>query len=234
MAGDVLGVQIAGDYLDLSSFTKSVFSGQPSEFKIPVDVTTKVKRLMLNPSYILKDASLDFYNKGEGVERAVITGDVRGGKFLTSILPNEDEGGRLARIEIPNASEAAFAFFDMDNITGGVMTVAADLPEAGQTGMVRGTVNVEDFTLVEAPILAQMLSLASLKGLTDVLGGAGLSFRELSVPFGWENGNLSIRDARASGAGLGLTGNGEINFENDFLDLDGVLEFLNQIFENKI
>lgn len=221
--GESLGVQITGDYLDLSSFTKSVFSGKPSEFKVPVNVTTKVERLMLNPSYSLKDASLDFYNMGEGVERAVISGDVRGGKFFASLLPNEGEGGRSAQIKIPNASDAAFAFFNMDNITGGVMTVAADLPEVGQTGMVRGTVNVEDFTLVKAPILAQILSLASLKGLTDVLGGAGLSFRELSVPFGWENGNLSIRDARASGAGLGLTGSGEIDFENDFLDLDGVL-----------
>ena len=222
-SGDALDVQIDGEFMDITTFMDAIFSGEPSEFKVPVNIQTRVDRLIIKPSYSLKNASLDFLNLGGGVERAEVSGAANDGNFFARIEPNEIDGGRLVNVTIPNASDIAFAFFDMDNITGGTMTVTADLPEVGEKGMVRGTVEVKDFTLVEAPILAQMLSLASLKGVSDVFGGSGLSFRELSVPFGWEEGKLSVRDARASGAALGLTGNGEISFTQDYLDLDGVL-----------
>lgn len=220
---DALDVRINGKSLNVTPFVKDIFSGGSSDFKIPVEVTTSVDRLVLSENYSLTEATLSFLNKGKGVERASVTGLARGAPFSASLWPNPDDMGRLAKIDIPNASEAAFAFFNLNNTTGGTMKITADLPEAGETGMVRGTVTIENFILVKAPALAQMLSLASLKGLADVMGGTGLTFDSLSVPFGWDNGNLSVRDARAAGPALGLTGNGEINFNADTLDLDGVL-----------
>lgn len=221
--GDALNVQISGKSLDISPFTQSMISGAPSEFKVPVNIKTQIETLILNPSYVLKNATLDFLNRGIGVEWAEITGQTRTGPFSASLMPDTEEGGRKAKIMAPNAADLVFAFLDMSNISGGILSIDAELPDVGVKGMVRGTVNVDDFNLIEAPILAQLLSVASLQGLTDLLGGTGLSFKTLNIPFGWEDGNLSIRDARASGPALGLTGSGEINFLDETLDLDGVL-----------
>ena len=60
------------------------------------------------------------------------------------------------------------------------------MPEVGVEGPLRGILTIEDFTLVKAPILAQVLSVASLKGITDTLSGEGLNFNEFSVPFVYE------------------------------------------------
>ena len=53
----------------------------------------------------------------------------------------------------------------------------------GVEGPLRGVLEIEDFTLVKAPILAQILSVASLKGITDTLSGDGLNFNEFSSSF---------------------------------------------------
>jgi len=71
--------------------------------------------------------------------------------------------------------------------------------------------------------LAQMLSIASLQGLFNTLGGEGLQFDNFVVPFALTDGALQIRDARVSGPGLGMTGAGEIRFSDRALDLDGAL-----------
>ena len=75
-----------------------------------------------------------------------------------------------------------------------------------------GTAEIEDVKLVNAPIMTTILSLASLEGLSNALGGGGLDFDSVHIPFSYENGRLSIREATATGIGIGMTGNGEIEF----------------------
>jgi len=86
-----------------------------------------------------------------------------------------------------------------------------------------GTVNVDDFTLINAPFLAQILSLASLDGLGDVLTGEGLNFETVDVPFTWGSGVFGLESARAAGPALGLTADGEINVVDKTIDIDGTL-----------
>jgi uncharacterized protein YhdP len=97
------------------------------------------------------------------------------------------------------------------------------MPEVGVEGPLRGILTIEDFTLVKAPILAQVLSVASLKGITDTLSGEGLNFNKFSVPFVYEYGAVSIKDAVVSGPALGMTGTGEVNLNSQTIDMDGAL-----------
>jgi uncharacterized protein YhdP len=126
-------------------------------------------------------------------------------------------------VDIPNASDAAIAFFGINSLTGGRLQIDADLPAVGTKGALRGTTRVKDVTLVNAPIMTTILSLASLQGLADALGGTGLKFENLDVPFSFEDGRLSVREARASGPALGMTASGELSFDQALVDMDGVL-----------
>lgn len=139
------------------------------------------------------------------------------------MLTSGESDVREVDVDIPDASEAAFAFLGLDNISGGRLQIKAQLPPVGQKGTLNGVAEVEDFKLVEAPILAQMLSVASLQGIFDTLSGEGLKFREFTVPFSLQGSELSLRNARVSGPALGMTGAGEIDFVERTLDLDGVL-----------
>ena len=159
------------------------------------------------------------YDGGEGGD----IGEDKGGAFLAEIGASETGNFRAVRVEIPDASVAMLTLLGLDSIKGGKLKIDGKLPPSGEQGGLSGQVKLDDFTLVRAPAFTQVLSLASLQGLADTLGGGGLKFSKLEMQFALQDGVLKIREGRASGPALGLTGAGDINVASKTLDFDGVL-----------
>jgi len=86
-----------------------------------------------------------------------------------------------------------------------------------------GKLEVRDFQLVEAPILAKLLTFAGLTGIVDLLSGQGIHFTALQMPFAYQDGILQVRDGEAAGNALGITAKGRIDLDNDQLALEGTL-----------
>ena len=145
------------------------------------------------------------------------------GPIKIQIRSLDDGDPRQIDVDIPDASKAAKAFLNLDSIEGGRLNIKAELPSIGQTGMVMGVAEIDQFKLLKAPILAQMLSIASLTGLVDTFSGEGLGFDTFHIPFALDDNTLNIRNARVSGPALGMTGDGEIRFKDRLVDLDGAL-----------
>jgi len=218
-----LSVFVTGRYLDVSPFVSGALQNKGGGLDVPVLLTAGLDKLALNEAYIVENANVLFAHNGEGMTNARLGGRTSNGDLKMDMLTNSESAVRNVSIDIPDASEAAYAFLGLDNITGGRLQIQAQLPPVGMQGPLNGVGDIEDFKLVKAPILAQMLSIASLQGIFDTLGGEGLKFQEFIVPFSLENGALSIRNARVSGPALGMTGAGEIDFTSKVLDLDGAL-----------
>lgn len=218
-----LSVFVTGRYLDVSPFVTGALQNKSGGLDVPVLLTAGLEKLALNEAYIIENANMLFAHTGAGISNARLGGKTADGDFKIDMLTNPENAVRNVIVDIPDASEAAFAFLGLDNITGGRLQIDAQLPPVGIKGALNGVANVDDFKLVRAPILAQMLSVASLQGLFDTLGGEGLKFNEFIVPFSYDDGSLNVRNARVSGPALGMTGHGEIEFTNRTLDLDGAL-----------
>ena len=102
---------------------------------------------------------------------------------------------------------------------------------SGGKGQVKGlfTMDQIDFLVQarhikakEIPPFAQILTLASLKGLADTLSGEGIEFKELYLPVRIQGETIFIKDGYAKGAALGVNIHGLVR-PNQRLDLDGVL-----------
>lgn len=223
--GEALSLSVIADYLDLSTLVGPLLSGQTStqNFGLPFEIDGIINRLLLNEAYVLRDANIAVAHDGEGIKTAFIDGETLAGSFHASIEPDSDGVFRQAVMRVPDASEASFAFFGIDNISGGKMQINAELPPTGLEGTITGNVAVSEFKLLEAPILTQMLSLASLQGLADVFGGTGLHFDSLKLPFSWREGKLQVSDARVAGSALGMNANGEVDVGNSTVDIAGLL-----------
>jgi AsmA-like protein/uncharacterized protein DUF3971 len=89
---------------------------------------------------------------------------------------------------------------------------------------INGYLKIEDFRLTETPILAKLLTVGSLRGLSDTLNGDGIHFDTLEAPF-WvdENGVVGISDATASGSALGLTLYGTLDQGTNETDMQGTI-----------
>lgn len=216
-------IDMSGTYLDISPIVGRTIRANTGQMALPMNLRAKVDRLALDEAFILKDAAMEIRHNGIGTQAARITGAMTDGEFTASLSPSSADKGRKLLIEIPDASLALKAFLNLESIHGGALSLSASLPEVGVEGPLSGDITVTDFALVNAPVMAQILSLASLRGLTDAMGGEGLTFTRFETPFSYNEGAVSVRDARASGPALGLTGSGEIDFAGKTVDMDGVL-----------
>ena len=68
-----------------------------------------------------------------------------------------------------------------------------------------GYLEIENFRIKNAPVLAQIIASASIVGLLDNLNGNGLLFTKIEGSFDYKDGKLSLQDGVAVGPSLGLT-----------------------------
>ena len=216
-----LVAEVSGSFLDLSPAVEERLRGTREAGGLPLELSGALERLRVAEGYELADARVRMSSVAAGVERADVSGTVEGAPLLATIAPNGT--GRELRLELPDASGAAEALFGFTGTRGGATRVSASLPAVGEPGAVIGEVEVEELTLTRAPVLAQILSLASLTGLGDTLSGQGLTFSDIDMEFAYREGRLSLRRTRANGAALGLTVEGEVQLAEQRLDLNGVL-----------
>jgi len=218
-----LSVFVTGEYLDLSPMIARMFESNSQTIKFPVLLTAGLNKLSLHEAYIVDGANLLLSQTDSGITNARFSGQMPEGPIKIQMRSLDDGEPRQIDVDIPDASKAAKAFLNLDSIEGGRLNIKAELPSIGQTGMVMGVAEIDQFKLLKAPILAQMLSIASLTGLVDTFSGEGLGFDTFHIPFALDDDTLNIRNARVSGPALGMTGDGEIRFKDRLVDLDGAL-----------
>ncbi len=223
----VLSLALSGKYLNIEPWVKRAFqtqyNAQTSVLDAPFRLSAKLDTISLQENYQLTNAEALFDYSGDSVGHALLQGTTKAGGFLAEIKSGDETPRRIVRVEIPDAGQAALTLLGLDAITGGQLHINGVLPPSGETGGLSGKVELSNFNLVRAPVFTQILSLASLQGLADTLGGAGLKFNRLEMQFALKDGVLKIRDGRANGPALGLTGEGDISVAEDSLDFSGVL-----------
>ncbi|MHA3978437.1 hypothetical protein ACW9UR_12190 [Halovulum sp. GXIMD14794] len=121
----------------------------------------------------------------------------------------EGEGGAILRAAGLNR-----------NVKGGTLRVSV-APNPG--GPMRGTFSLQNATLINAPVMAQMLSDISVIGLAERLSSSGINFRDAQGKFTIDGSRIYIQQARAVGSSLGITLDGIYDTRADALDLVGVV-----------
>lgn len=120
----------------------------------------------------------------------------------------------------------------IDTMEGGETEItAANVP--GEP--LQGTIESSDLKMVNAPVLARLLLVASLTGIVEALQGEGVEFDRLTGEFEFEDGVLRSDLVRAYGSSLGITAKGQIDFDNALVDVEGTIVpayLLNQILGN--
>ena len=217
-----LDVDVNANYLNVSPWTEDLFVERKSNLDVPLLMQGTVRDLILADGYSVRDSDILFSHTGEVVETARLEG-LSGSEPFKLELKTRDDLKRQFNVDIPDASKAVSAFMGLENTKGGRLNITANLPAAGEDGAYVGEAQMRDFKLIEAPALAQLLSLASLTGLADTLTSGSMQFDRFKVPFAILGDDIAIRDARLYGPAIGMTGNGDINLDQRIVDFDGTL-----------
>ncbi|WP_298912042.1 AsmA-like C-terminal domain-containing protein [uncultured Algimonas sp.] len=222
-AAQRLAVEASGNRLDLTPFVKAALQGAGGETPdLPISLDAAFNQIVLGDDYALAEAALTYRHDGQAVDRFSLKGDRPAGR-LVAIMDDAPGSGRSVNVVVPDASAIARSLLGLEAIRDGSLRLQATMPPAGAKGPTIGRLVARDFTVIRAPFLAQILSLASLTGIVDTLSGSGLGFDALEFDFALEDGTLSVRDAKLCGPAIGMTGEGDVDLTGKHVDFGGTL-----------
>lgn len=154
--------------------------------------------------------------------RNVIAGE---GSALTRL-------GSLVTLDFKPQNDYTAFTFEADDLGDLVATALGDKRLSGgdaviegiyRNGQIDATLKGEDIRVKQIPALGQVLTLASLRGLSDTLSGAGIKFDDYELPIRYRDNYLFIRNGWAKGDALRINVWGAQDFSQQTMDYHGTL-----------
>lgn len=214
-------VGIEAETLDLASLLDGRGGAEPEAAPTPLRLGLRAERLILDDR-VLTEVDADLVRDAEGWRSAGLTGRLPdGGEVELTLVPNEE--GRQLRVTSSDAGDFLETLHQTSRIEGGDLALEATIDRQRPRLVADGALSARNFDVLDAPILARLLTVASLTGISDLLGGEGLHVDRLELRFALRNGRLSIEDGLMSGSELGLTVDGGIDLDARALDLEGTV-----------
>jgi len=140
-------------------------------------------------------------------------------KLNLSYMPRGNKEHYLT-VESNNAGGTLKVLRLYENMVGGTLKLEA---RRATDKKFTGHAMVRDFSIQNAPVVAQILSVASFTGMLDLLKGDGLTFTHFSAPFEYHYKILKLKHAKAEGNVVGLTAIGQYNRATDEVKIHGVV-----------
>lgn len=202
--------------LDAADLAEDVADDLP-----PVSLTASFDVVWLSEDGTIEDVTARLRREGGRIVRANVVGRLEGREPVTLSLGAEPGAPeRLFAVRTADAGALLRAAGLIGTLRGGTLDLNGRLLDSGRA---EGVLRISDYRLVDAPVLARLLSVAALTGILEALTGEGLAFSDLEAPFIHENDVLTVRDFRTSGPSLGLTGDGTIDLAADRLAVRGTV-----------
>ena len=211
--------QVKGKSLDIRPYIDQMLDSEQGNLP-PFILETQVDRLITRADQQITSARARVLNTSERLESALLTGTlVTGAEFNLIIEP--DGAKRRLTVRSDDAGSVARAFDIYDNAIGGQLLLEAVLHDDEPGSSVSGEVRINNYRVINAPTLAQLLAVASFTGIFDSLGGEGIAFSTFHLPFSMEDGIVTIVNAQTAGSAIGVNASGLVNLDNREVDVQG-------------
>ncbi len=192
---------------------------QPFALDIVLDVE---KVFMANEIQIYNMRGL-YKQKKESLENIMLEGQFsNGGGFKVHFDDLSRGGDQYTTLSLNSDHAGAFlSALDLStHVVGGLLEISAKQP-AESNDFEEGKIIMKKFSIVKAPILGKIFSLASFSGILDALNGKGIIFSKLKGEFNIKKNFLYLTDMKMSGDAIGITAQGNIDIKNKIYDLTG-------------
>ncbi len=221
-----LDVRVGGNALDLR---RVIAAGLDSEdggakgpgLRVTISESAPLLSLRLGQLTRLHNVVARMEHDGTVWRNALVIGVLGNDGGAVDIRLTDKGTSRTLVVGADNAGAVISALGWTENLRGGRLDVDAQILDSEPGRPLVGQAIVQDFQVIQAPVLARLLTLASLSAIVDTLNGEGIAFDRLVVPFRLTNDRIEINDARMRGSELGILAGGEIDRSADTIELLG-------------
>ncbi len=146
----------------------------------------------------------------------------KGDAFSVQIAPDA-QGRRSLAVHTTNAGAFLDATDIYNSMRGGDLALEGVYDDGAPGRPLSGTLVIGPHVIENAPVLAQLLTLASLTGFVDTLQGKGIAFTRLQAPFTLADDVITLKEAKTFGPAVGMSAEGKITFPGEKLDIKGTV-----------
>jgi uncharacterized protein YhdP len=187
----------------------------------PLRLTVRAERAVLGGQE-LRALETDLVRDQEGWRSVLIRAKLpKGGDVSVTVAPDGDH--RRLHVTSNDAGDLFATTDQTSKIKGGTLDLDASIRQQYPALDLEGRVRMTGFTVVQAPLLARLLTVASLTGIGNLLSGQGIYFDRLEMPFSYRNEVLAVDRVRLGGSQLGLTAKGNLDLGRERIDLSGTI-----------
>jgi hypothetical protein len=217
--GHAYALSVSGAKFDAAPLLSAKGNGGP-----PVHTPRLDLKLALDTVLTGADAHLDKVSgtatiMGSRLDRADIKATAGGPVTLTYVPGGE---GRTLTFSADDAGKTLAALGLTRGVRGGNLKIDGTTNTAKEPWRTTGTLDMKDFRMTDAPVMARLVNAISVTGLVDLLSGQGLGFDRLESGIEYAGGTITFRDGRAAGT-LGISFEGEVNQDKDTIALKGTV-----------
>jgi hypothetical protein len=208
----VLTLDVAGERLDISNMVRDLIdSGLPrGAGKTPLALSARIENVEFRGDAVYENAVLKFRRSADHIDTLVLAARDQGGKGLAITLTDGDrpKGGRVVEATAEDIGQLLAGVFAMQSVKGGYGSLDFTFMPGSTDQPLVGALEAHDVRIVKAPLFAKIFAAGSLTGLADLLNGEGIELKNARADFTMAEGEIRVRDARATGPSVGITGDG--------------------------
>jgi hypothetical protein len=191
------------------------------EKTIDADISIAVNSLWTNPYMAVTNffGSAKLVN-GIGIKEIHMNGNYNTDKSATlkfDYVPRPNNEFYL-EIDSNDAGATMKVLRIYDDMKGGDLKIEA---RRNKDKALIGHAKIRDFYIQNTPLVAKFLTVASFKGMLDMLTHGGIAFSHLDAPFEYRKKQLMLKKAKAFGDVLGITANGTYDRRFEEMDIRG-------------
>ncbi len=214
-------IHLSGDSLDLSGFSASKVQDTADDMAHNVRIKSKLGKIILHNGQELYKPIFTLGCGQKGCEHVELSGLLDNKhKFELKLNP------KSVHLQSEDAGQALAALGVTQNMRYGQLLLDGKWNNLTQT--FQGKLNISDYYMRKAPLLAKLLTISSITstafaGLGDLLENKGIHFKSLQCGLQYTGGIIQVSNCITRGPVLSMTGDGTIDLGSRNISLHGVI-----------
>jgi len=190
----------------------SIFKNFNSKIKLAIEKTH------INEIHFMNDLSGIINYKNSKIDSLNLRSTFSNNKELTFSIKTNNQKEKITKI-ITNYPKPLIKRYDFIK---GFEEGYLEFFSVKKNGISNSVLIIDNFKLREVPVLAKLLSLASLQGIADLLTGEGIRFTDFEMNFSNQKGLTTIEEMYAIGPAVSILMDGYIQSKK-LISLRGTL-----------
>ena len=187
-------------------------------FENNISLNLNLDEIYIDKTYIVRNLKGRLFINDNKVSDANISAIFKNKENLLLMINTDNEGKKITTLTSSWAKPLVNRYKFIKGFEEGYL----DFYSSKKDGVSNSVLVIDNFKIKEIPVLAKLLSLASLQGIADLLTGEGIRFTDFEMKFSNNKKLMNIDELYAIGPSISLLMEGYVQ-SDELISLRGTL-----------